>query len=98
MNYLDILAHSIADECGATIEGEIPLEDLLLYRIYALLCLAKGTRTTSEDVHDAWAVWCAEEDPEHHSLVPFDELRFETQLLDDPYRDAIRAVARELNL
>lgn len=60
-----------------------------LARLYALLALVKGEDTTLEDVHDAWAVWCNIDRPEHSSLVPFDDLTDEVQGFDVPYRDAI---------
>lgn len=91
MNYIDDLAEDIYE----SVEGHVPAnrDDLALYRIYAVLCLSKGQAVTNEDVHNAWAAWQAEMNPEHRSLVPFRELSPATQALDEPYRDAIRAVA-----
>lgn len=90
MNYLDELArriHALAEP-----GGEAPTEgDILLYRTYAVLALAKGAAVTNEDVHNAWAAWAAQYEPEHRSLVPYDELPEAAQRLDAPYADAIRA-------
>lgn len=72
------------------------MEDISLYRLYALLVLVKEdsvTRVTDEDVHNAWAVWACENDPEHRSLIPFDELPARVQALDAPYTAAIHAAA-----
>lgn len=68
-------------------------DDLTLYRIYAVLALAKGEDTTAEDVHNAWAAWTAGNRPRHRSLVPFSELSPEVQALDEPYVQAIRRAA-----
>ena len=70
--------------------------DYQLYLIYAVLVLAKGLGTVPADVHDAWSAWSAAIDNRHRSLVPFNDLSPEVQALDDPYVDAIRTVAREL--
>lgn len=94
MNYID----KIADRINAKTDTD-PLTDEWrpLYRLYAVLVLVKGTGTTLEDVHDAWAAFTAGTRPDHRSLIPFDELTEEVQVLDAPYRDAIHAVARELS-
>lgn len=92
MNYIDLLAWEIAKRS----EGESfrPTEwDMPLYRIYAVLARTKGTATTLEDVHDAWSAWCAQDRPEHPSIVPFSELTPDVQAMDQPYVDAIHAVA-----
>ncbi len=61
---------------------------------YAVLALAKGTVTTSADVHEAWSAWAAMRYPDgHRSLIPFDDLSRDIQTYDDLYRDAIRKVA-----
>jgi hypothetical protein len=93
MNYLDRVAldiAAIAQPC------EMPSEtDLVLYRIYAVLGLAKGQAVTKEDVHNAWAAWTSTYRPGHASLVPFAELSPLVQSLDQPYVNAIhQAVAR----
>ncbi len=73
-----------------------PYGEEALWLGYAVLVLAKGTVTTSEDVHDAWSAWAAiRHDGKHRSLVPFEELTPEIQAYDDLYRDAIRSVAAQ---
>jgi len=69
-------------------------EEMPLVLMYALLSRAKGTQTTAEDVHDAWALWAASgaERPDHWSLVPFSELDEERQEKDEPYAKALREV------
>jgi hypothetical protein len=93
MNYLDDTAQAI--------KALVP-QDLLpdgdtetLFRIYAVLALAKGPQVDSEDVHNAWVAWMAERDPDHSSLKPFEELDADTRRSDEPYVQAIRAVAAE---
>lgn len=73
-----------------------------LQNVYALLVLVKGENVTLKDVHDAWAVninqsWDFEQFGNHYSLVPYDELKKETQEKDQKYVDAIKAVAKELS-
>ena len=51
--------------------------------------VVNGRGTNSRDVHDAWSVWALKHRPGHKSLVPFEALSRDVQLLDDPYRDAI---------
>lgn len=96
MNYLDRLAAEIQ----RTIDSQAlpPYQDLPLYRLYAVLLLAKGTNVTSEDVHNAWAAWASDHDPESRYLLPFKELSLQTQRKDEPYADAIRAVAERMRL
>lgn len=94
-NYLDALAEAIYAEA----DSDLPLtgEDWPLYRLYAVLALAKGTQTTPRDAHNAWAAWAAAFQPNHRSLVPYDMLTPEVQALDQPYVDAIHAVARRVD-
>lgn len=85
-----------ASDALSIVDSEMPspLPDDLL-RLYTLLALVKGSDTTLEDVHDAWAIWQQTTDATHRSLVPFDQLTQEVQELDRPYTEAIhRAVAR----
>lgn len=93
LNYIEKIAKKIAAKCGAKMTGN----DGHLCRNYALLCLVLGGDTTSENVHDAWSAWAAEHSPGHKSLVPFSRLSEEVQALDDKYRDAILAVADEVD-
>ena len=65
-----------------------------LFRIYAVLAMAKGDRVVLEDVHDAWAAWMSGQDPTHRSLMPLRQLPADVQRADQPFLDAIRAVAR----
>lgn len=92
--YLDDLGQRIFSiaEPGRTMTSE----EALLYRLYAALLLAHGERVSREDVHDAWAAWRGGEGVVHPSLVPFADLAPHVQALDQPYVDAIRAVAREM--
>lgn len=66
-------------------------DDLL--DLYTLLAVARGTDTTLEDVHDAWAVWRNKTEPQHHSLIPFSMLTEKIQKYDRPYQEAIHAAA-----
>lgn len=91
MNYIDTIADRIDRALPDGLEP--PERAQQLYRIYALLVLVRGTRTSLEDVHDAWSVWMAESSPVHRSLVPFAALDRRTQLADSPYLDVIRTVA-----
>lgn len=90
MNYIDEIADQIAGELH-----DLPISDEWrpLYRLYALLCLAKGDETSLADVHDAWTVFTLEHQPDHKSLIPFDDLTPEVQARDQPYKDAIQIVA-----
>jgi hypothetical protein len=92
---------SYVDQIAARIKASVPA-DLLpdddttrLFRLYAVLALAKGAATEAADVHNAWVVWMLELDAEHRSIRPFEELDAETQSADAPYVEAIRAVATD---
>jgi hypothetical protein len=92
MTYLDTLAEEIR---GATAAHALPHEDTSnLFRIYAVLLLAKGSEVTREDVHNAWVAWMLDRDETHESLVPFAELSADTQAEDSPFMIAVRTVAR----
>ncbi len=90
-NYLEDLA--------AQILSRVPREDLpdenarLLFRLYAVLAIAKGSSVTRRDVHAAWVAWMTGVDPHHRALVAFEDLEFEDQEMDEPYVVAIREVA-----
>ena len=92
MNYLDDL--------GDKIRAQVPQSDLPeentkdLFRIYAVLLLAKGSAVTAEDVHNAWAAWMSTTDPGHDAIVPFAELSSDVAADDVPYVDAIHAIAQ----
>ncbi|MGH2782798.1 MAG: DUF7701 domain-containing protein, partial [Thermoleophilaceae bacterium] len=57
----------------------------------------KGRAVNAVDVHHAWAAWMQERDPHHRSIKPFEELDAETQSSDEPFVEAIRAVAERLD-
>jgi hypothetical protein len=92
MTYLDEIALKIRKQTPADV---LPTGDTgSLFRLYALLLLAKGDTVTTADVHNAWAAWMQEQDPYHRSIKPFAELSAETQASDEPFVQAIRHVAR----
>ncbi len=91
MTYLDELAIAIQHEVDPT---KLPNEDTApLFRLYAVLLLAKGVEVTVEDVHNAWSAWMIDKDPLHQSIRPFADLSPDVQREDQPYVDAIRSVA-----
>jgi hypothetical protein len=90
MSYLDELAVRIRDEVPESHRGETALD---LFRLYAVLALAKGEAVQASDVHNAWAAWMQEREPDHEALRPFEELDKETREADYPFVLAIRAVA-----
>lgn len=93
MSYVD----ELADEIRRRVPPDLlPEGDTVpLFRIYAVLAMAKGETVELEDVHDAWAAWMSGQDPTNKSLKPLGELSAEVQRADEPYREAIRAVARD---
>ncbi|HUN77912.1 MAG TPA: hypothetical protein VMU32_03235 [Solirubrobacteraceae bacterium] len=92
MTYLDALADEIRRAVAA---DALPDEDTSsLFRVYAVLLLAKGEKVTREDVHNAWVAWMLDKGKTHESLVPFAELPPETQAEDSPFVVAIRTVTR----
>lgn len=96
VNYLDKLAAEIQRTADPKVVP--PNEDRPLYRLYAVLLLAKGRDVTAEDVHNAWAAWASEHDPESRFILPFKELSLNAQRKDEPYAEAIRAVAWRMRL
>lgn len=90
--YLDDLAKAIRQAVPP--EAMPDGETFSLFRIYAVLLLAKGEEVTRADVHNAWVAWMAGQDGDHESLVPFSDLDAETQVEDSPFVVAIRTVAR----
>lgn len=94
LNYLDDLSARIRAHVP---DADLPEEDTHdLFRIYAVLLLAKGEDVTTEDVHNAWAAWMARLNPTHEALVPYSELELVIAKDDEPYAKAIRLAAREL--
>jgi hypothetical protein len=93
MTYLDALANEIR---GVVAPDALPDEDTSsLFRIYAVLLMAKGQEVTREDVHNAWVAWMLDKGETHNSMVLFDDLPAETQAEDSPFVVAIRTVARQ---
>jgi hypothetical protein len=92
MTYIDVVAREIR---SAVRQDAVPAEDTAdLFRLYAVLLLAKGDAVTREDVHNAWVAWMLARNERHESLVPFSDLDPQTQVEDAPFVDAIREVAR----
>lgn len=92
MNYIDEVKQELANHIRVG-KG--------LMNVYALLVLVKGEDTTLEDVHDAWAVninqtWDKEKLGEHFSMIPFNQLKKETQDKDQHFVDAIHKTAQIL--
>lgn len=89
------------ENLAASIRAHIPEERLPtadadeLLMLYAVLLRAKGADVTLSDVHDTWAAWMAQRDPQHEALLPFDELSDAVQEQDQVFATAIRAAADE---
>lgn len=100
MNYIDKIAMDIYHAAHPDRSGNMDEESFRLYRIYAVLLLSKAefSEIELEDVHNAWSAWRAGTNPNHKSLVPFNELSVEVQELDKPYRDAIMYVAENMEI
>jgi hypothetical protein len=95
MTYLDDLAARIRRYAPAS---GLPAHELdSLFRLYAVLALAKGEAVTAEDVHNAWAAWTQDSDADHSEVRPFSELDHATQAEDSPYAEAIHSAVRELS-
>jgi hypothetical protein len=94
--YLDDLAAQIRSHIPNDRMPEGDAEDLL--RAYAVLLRAKGAQVTLSDIHDAWAVWIAKRDPDHASLVSYENLPKEVQDQDRVFATAVRLAAEQLGL
>lgn len=92
MTYLDLAAEEIRRHVPEKLLPDGDTE--LLFRLYAVLLLAKGADVTTADVHNAWSAWMQMSHPDHQSLRSFEELDPETQAADEPYAEAIRAASR----
>lgn len=94
LTYIDQIAQRIrALIPSSKLPGD---DDRELFRIYAVLVLAKGSNVSASDVHNAWVAWMCERNPRHASLVPFDRLPEEVAADDIPYVRAIHLVAEEI--
>ena len=91
-DFITRLAEQIRIEVPPSVRPNHPAE-LRLFRMYALLALSKGSSTTREDVHNAWAAWMLEIDPTHSAIRPFRELTDEQHQQDDPFLRAINHVS-----
>jgi hypothetical protein len=86
---------ALADEIRAEVPADIQPEDSdVLFLMYAVLLLAKGTDVLPADVHNAWAAWMSTRDEGHESLVPYEELSGPAKAEDNPFVTAIRRVAQ----
>lgn len=90
MNYIQEIQKLLNDELEMV---GTSYEDML--EVYGLLVLTVGVNCTNKHVHDAWSIWQNKTQPEHRSLIPFEELTKEVQELDNLYRKAIIKVAKE---
>lgn len=88
-SYIVKIANQIAGRISTDHLPEGDLTRLFLY--YAVLHLAKAPNVTNEDVHDAWSAWASEFDVENLTLVPFNQLDYDTQQKDSLYRDVINS-------
>jgi hypothetical protein len=87
MNYVE----KVRSQLRIELEGL----DKELLELYTLLGVMLGTEVAKDYVHDAWSVWQNRKNPEHKSLVPFEELSPQIQDLDTKYVEAIiRAVKK----
>ena len=93
MNYVLKLAKRIREE--------VPIDCLpsgnsdTLFAIYAVLLLAKDGKVNAEDVHNAWAAWMSQNEPNHPSVREFSHLSEEVRSQDEPFLRAIHIVAQE---
>ena len=95
MTYLDDLAATIREYAPT---NGMPTPELdSLFRLYAVLALAKGEAVTPEDVHNAWAAWSQDTAAVHSEVRPFSELDQATQAEDRPYAEAIHSAVRALS-
>lgn len=74
----------------------VPATNSKQFDLYLLLTLVKGAHVTLQNVHDAWAIAEHHTNPNHPSLVPFNQLTPDLQTLDQPYANAITAARMDL--
>src|SRR5947209_13516509 len=90
---------SYLDDIAAEIERRVDPrvlpggETRELFRLYAVLALAKGPAVQAADIHDAWVAWQLGRDADHPSIKPFDRLDPETRPADEPFVKAVREAA-----
>jgi hypothetical protein len=88
------------DDVAANIRARVPVDLLpdgdttLLFQVYAVLLLAKGADVSAADVHNAWTVWMQTLQPNHESLVRYEDLDRRLQASDQPFAEAIREAYR----
>jgi hypothetical protein len=95
VSYLDEIAAAVRQELSADVLPDEPHVERLL-RAYAVLIRAKGKEVTIRDVHDAWAAWMLDLDPQHPAIQPFEQLDVKTQAQDLPFLTALQRVASDL--
>lgn len=94
--YLDKIADVI---CSHIPKDRLPEGDNKeLFLMYAVLARAKGESVTSSDVHDAWAAWIEKTNPDHASLVEYENLSEEIKLEDAVFAEAIRLTAAQMKI
>ncbi len=94
VSYLDRIAETIR---VGLLEDALPNGDTqLLFRIYALLALAKGQDTNGADVHHGWVVWMLSRGEEHPAMIPYSALPASKRAEDEPFAEAIRRTAATL--
>ncbi|OLZ68620.1 hypothetical protein AV521_21075 [Streptomyces sp. IMTB 2501] len=94
MTYLDSLA-ALIRSCLPP-HAKPPAYSDGLFRLYAVLLLAKGDQVTDEDVHNAWCAWMQTVNSDHKALIPFSDLDPATRAADTPYTEAIHAATRRV--
>lgn len=90
MNYIDQIAHAVYERVPAK---NLPDDSTFgLFRIYAVLLLAKGDKVDARDVHNAWVAWNNSFNSQHESSVPFEQLSETVAAEDLPFVQAIHEV------
>ena len=90
--YLEAIAQQIRAEVS---DVEVPSGDTqALFRVYAVLCLTLGTRTTAQTSTMRGSPGCSSVISNHPSLLPVDELDKPIADSDEPFAVAIRHVAQ----
>jgi len=85
-NYVELIRQEVIEKT------DLRSEERQLIDLYSLLALIKPGQVTMKDVHDAWSVWMNNKNPEHKSLIYFERLTKEVQLLDREYMEAINLI------